>query len=96
MHQHTYLRAYMAGIVVPTIVLLLVATGFTVARYVYNVPIPIERVIVIGLDGLEPSIVGPLLDAGELPNLARLRGRGGYSTVATTSPAQTPVASERP
>ncbi len=53
---------------------------------------PIGRVIVIGLDGLEPSIVGPLLDAGELPNLARLRGRGGYSTVATTSPAQTPVA----
>jgi predicted AlkP superfamily phosphohydrolase/phosphomutase len=47
---------------------------------------------VIGLDGLEPSIVGPLLDAGELPNLARLRARGGFSTVATTSPAQTPVA----
>ena len=46
----------------------------------------------IGLDGLEPSIVGPMLDAGELPNLARMRERGGYSTVATTSPAQTPVA----
>ena len=52
----------------------------------------IKRVIVIGLDGLEPSIVGPMLDAGELPNLARMRGRGGFSTVATTSPAQTPVA----
>jgi predicted AlkP superfamily phosphohydrolase/phosphomutase len=47
---------------------------------------------VIGLDGLEPSIVGPMLDAGELPNLARMRDRGGFSTVATTSPAQTPVA----
>jgi predicted AlkP superfamily phosphohydrolase/phosphomutase len=47
---------------------------------------------VIGLDGLEPSIVGSMLDAGELPNLARMRERGGYSTVATTSPAQTPVA----
>jgi predicted AlkP superfamily phosphohydrolase/phosphomutase len=47
---------------------------------------------VIGLDGLEPSIVGPMLDAGELPNLARMRERGGYSRVATTSPAQTPVA----
>jgi predicted AlkP superfamily phosphohydrolase/phosphomutase len=51
-----------------------------------------ERVIVIGLDGLEPSIVGSMLDAGELPNLARLRSRGGFSTVATTAPAQTPVA----
>ena len=46
----------------------------------------------IGLDGLEPSIVAALLDAGELPNLARLRDRGGFATVATTAPAQTPVA----
>ena len=52
----------------------------------------IKRVIVVGLDGLEPSIVEPLLAAGELPNLARLRQSGGYSRVATTSPAQTPVA----
>ncbi len=33
-----------------------------------------------------------MLDKGELPNLARIRERGGYSTVATTTPAQTPVA----
>jgi len=33
-----------------------------------------------------------MLDAGELPSLARMRDRGGFSTVATTSPAQTPVA----
>jgi predicted AlkP superfamily phosphohydrolase/phosphomutase len=49
-------------------------------------------VIVIGLDGLEPKIVEPMLDAGELPNLARLRAQGGYARVATTCPAQTPVA----
>jgi len=36
----------MAGIVVPTIFLLVVATGFVIARYVYNIPVPIERVIV--------------------------------------------------
>jgi hypothetical protein len=46
MNQHTYLRAYMAGIVVPTILLLAGATAFTIARYVYNVPIPLERVII--------------------------------------------------
>jgi hypothetical protein len=46
MNQHTYLRAYMAGIVVPTILLLAGATAFTIARYVYNVSIPLERVIV--------------------------------------------------
>ena len=46
----------------------------------------------VGLDGLEPTIADPLLAAGELPNLARLHAQGGSSRVATTSPAQTPVA----
>ncbi len=46
MNQHPYLRAYLAGIAVPTIFLLVIATVFTFARYVYNIPIPVERVIV--------------------------------------------------
>ncbi len=46
MNQHIYLRAYMAGIVVPTIFLLMVATAFTIFRYIYNIPVPVERVIV--------------------------------------------------
>ncbi|HSJ62693.1 MAG TPA: alkaline phosphatase family protein [Gemmatimonadaceae bacterium] len=50
------------------------------------------KVLVIGLDGMEPSIVEPMLDGGELPNLARLRATGGYSRCRTTFPAQTPVA----
>jgi predicted AlkP superfamily phosphohydrolase/phosphomutase len=51
-----------------------------------------KRVIVIGLDGLEPKIVESLLAPGELPNLQRLRSRGGFARIATTCPAQTPVA----
>ena len=51
-----------------------------------------KKVIVIGLDGLEPKIVEAMLAAGELPHLDRLRARGGFSRVATTTPAQTPVA----
>ena len=34
----------------------------------------------------------PMLAAGELPNLARLSVAGGFARVATTYPAQTPVA----
>ncbi|MEO6808044.1 MAG: alkaline phosphatase family protein, partial [Isosphaeraceae bacterium] len=52
----------------------------------------INKVVVVGLDGLEPKIVAALLAAGELPNLAKLAGQGGLTTVATTSPAQTPAA----
>ena len=51
-----------------------------------------KKVIVIGLDGLEPKIVDAMLAEGALPHLDRLRTRGGFSRVATTTPAQTPVA----
>jgi predicted AlkP superfamily phosphohydrolase/phosphomutase len=51
-----------------------------------------KKVIVIGLDGLEPTIVEAMLGRGELPNLAKIRGMGSYSRLRTTYPAQTPVA----
>ena len=51
-----------------------------------------KRVIVLGLDGLDPGVAEPYMDAGRLPNLARLREAGGYRRLATTQPAQTPVA----
>jgi len=51
-----------------------------------------RKAIVIGLDGLEPTIVEPMLERGDLPNLARIRRSGFYSRLRTTYPAQTPVA----
>ena len=51
-----------------------------------------KKVVVIGLDGLDPAIIERLLAAGELPHFAQLQSRGGYARVATTIPAQTPVA----
>lgn len=48
--------------------------------------------IVLGIDGMDPQIVRRLLDRGELPNLAALMARGGYSELDTTSPPQSPVA----
>lgn len=51
-----------------------------------------KKVIVIGLDGLEPRITEALLAQGALPNLAKLKGQGGYCRLKTTYPAQTPVA----
>jgi predicted AlkP superfamily phosphohydrolase/phosphomutase len=51
-----------------------------------------NKVIVVGLDGLEPAIVERLLARNELPNLAKLRAAGHYGRLRTTYPAQTPVA----
>lgn len=57
MNKHTYLRAYMAGIMVPTPFLLVVITVFCIGRYVYNVPVPIERVIMFPM-AVVPNVWG--------------------------------------
>src|ERR1700682_3315333 len=46
MQPHPYLRAYLAGIAVPTPLLLVAMMAFIFFRYILNVPIPIERAIV--------------------------------------------------
>ena len=57
MSTHPYLRAYMAGIVIPTMFLLVAMTGVTLARFVYDVPVPIERVIVFPM-AVVPNLWG--------------------------------------
>src|SRR5215471_14451780 len=46
MNQHIYLRAYLAGIAVPTPFLLVAMTAYTIFRLVYHFPVPVERFIV--------------------------------------------------
>ena len=55
MNPHPYLRAFLAGAFVPTLVLPLMLTGFIVARLVLQVPFPIERGIVFPM-ALVPSL----------------------------------------
>ncbi len=50
------------------------------------------RVIVLGFDGMDPRLCERLMDAGELPNLSRMRDAGGYRPLATSIPPQSPVA----
>jgi hypothetical protein len=57
MNQHPYLRAYMAGVVVPTLLLLVGVTAFTIARYVYEMPLAIERLIVFPMT-IVPNLWG--------------------------------------
>jgi hypothetical protein len=57
MKNHPYLRAYMAGISVPTPLLLVALTLFSIARFVYNVPVPVERVIIFPM-AIVPNLFG--------------------------------------
>ncbi len=57
MNTHPYLRAYMAGVTVPTMLLLVALSGFLIARYTFHIPVPIERVIIFPM-ALVPNLFG--------------------------------------
>lgn len=51
-----------------------------------------KRIIVIGFDGLSPEIIEPMMQQGMLPGFSYLKEHGSYLRLATTNPAQSPVA----
>jgi len=51
-----------------------------------------KRVVVLGLDGLDPSLCRRWIREGQLPNLARLAETGGFRPLRTAMPAMSPVA----
>ena len=50
------------------------------------------KVIVLGFDGLDYDLTRQMIDSGRLPAMAQLARRGGFSTLGTTVPPQSPVA----
>ena len=57
MNTHPYLRAYAAGVFLPTLVLPLLLTVFIVARIVLRVPVPIEQAMIFPM-AVVPSLFG--------------------------------------
>jgi hypothetical protein len=57
MQSHIYLRAYMAGVTVPSVLVILMLACFVVLRFGSNVPIPIERFLVFPL-AIVPGLWG--------------------------------------
>ncbi|HMF13192.1 MAG TPA: alkaline phosphatase family protein, partial [Gemmataceae bacterium] len=51
-----------------------------------------KKVIVIGIDGMDPRLCEAMMAAGRLPNLTKLRATGGFSPLGTSIPPQSPVA----
>ena len=52
----------------------------------------VNRVVILGFDGMDPEIAESMLAAGRLPNLAKLRDTGAFLPLATSCPAMSPVA----
>lgn len=52
----------------------------------------VNRLIILGLDGLDPELTSKYMSEGKLPNLEALRTEGHFSPLLTTNPPISPVA----
>ncbi len=52
----------------------------------------LKRMVILGLDGLDPKLVDRWIAEGHLPNLEKLAEQGSYSRLRTTYPSISPVA----
>lgn len=50
-----------------------------------------KKVIVFGMDGLDPKVAQELMAQKQLPNFQALADKGGFSALRTTFPPQSPV-----
>lgn len=64
----------------------------TFRRWRRGVKPKIGRVVIVGLDGLDPARVRRLMTAGRLPRLQELANRGSFSELGSTLPPISPVA----
>ncbi len=51
-----------------------------------------KRVVILGLDGLDPKLLERYMEDGKLPNFSQLKQQGSYARLGTTLPALSPVA----
>jgi predicted AlkP superfamily phosphohydrolase/phosphomutase len=51
-----------------------------------------KKMMVLGIDGMDYKLLRRFIDAGEMPNFAKLAQRGGFRPLTTSIPPQSPVA----
>ncbi|WP_010582754.1 alkaline phosphatase family protein [Schlesneria paludicola] len=51
-----------------------------------------KKVIVIGIDGMDPRLSSSLMKQGLMPNFVKMSSQGGFSNLGTSTPPQSPVA----
>jgi predicted AlkP superfamily phosphohydrolase/phosphomutase len=53
---------------------------------------PAERMIILGVDGMDPVMLAQFMRDGDTPNLKKLAEQGGFTPLGTSTPPQSPVA----
>jgi predicted AlkP superfamily phosphohydrolase/phosphomutase len=51
-----------------------------------------QKLVILGFDGLDPHLVTRWMQAGQLPNMAKIASQGGMSALGTTQSPESPTA----
>ena len=51
-----------------------------------------QRLIILGIDGMDPQLLHRFMRAGKMPNFAKLEAQGDFRLLTTSIPPQSPVA----
>jgi predicted AlkP superfamily phosphohydrolase/phosphomutase len=62
------------------------------ARSAVGVDPSAGRLLVLGIDGMDPKLLKELIEQGKMPNFARLAETGDFKALETSVPPQSPVA----
>ena len=73
----------------------LLAAAFGVSRSLSHSaapPAPHNKLIILGIDGMDPLLLRQFMAAGKMPHFAALAASGGFLPLQTSIPPQSPVA----
>ena len=84
---HKYVK-----LILGVIVLLLIVGGLIVFAGKQGQQKSTSKVLVLGIDALDPQVMRKLISEGKLPNFKNLSKRGSFQELATSYPPETPVA----
>ena len=71
---------------------LFLPVGFLLFACSQELPPTEQRLIILGFDGMDPVLTRQWMDNGSLPNFRKLATLGGFQSLPTSNPPQSPVA----
>jgi predicted AlkP superfamily phosphohydrolase/phosphomutase len=77
-------------IIILLILIVLVVVGYKYFTHPHYAKLN-QKIVVLGFDGMDPTLTEKFMAEGKLPNLAALSKEGTYSRLSTTNPAESPV-----
>ena len=86
-------RLYIWMVALGVIGLLGAFLGLSLARkHRAESPAQKKKLLILGIDGMDPQLLRQYMDEGKMPNFAALAGRGDFLPLQTSIPPQSPVA----